>query len=208
MTLDWADRWRAGWDLLGSAVPGPEVMTAVLARYQEAGRFYHTLQHLGECLDLFGEALPLAQRPGEVAIALWFHDAIYDTRRSDNEAASGRWAERVVLGAGGSSGVAARVVQLILATRHAEPPSTGDGELVVDIDLAILGAPEERFAEYESQIHREYGWVPDLVFRPTRARILQGFLERNRIYSTAQFAARFEARARSNLLRALARLNA
>ncbi len=207
MTLDWEHRWRAGWQRLGTAVPAGGVMAELTASYREPGRFYHTLQHLGECLELFDEAVGLAQRPGEVAIGLWYHDAIYDTRRSDNEAVSGRWAARVVREAGGSAEVAERVERLILATRHAQPPAPGDAALVVDIDLAILGASDERFEEYETQIHREYQWVPELVFRPTRARILQGFLERDRIYSTAPFAARFEARARSNLLRALARLN-
>jgi predicted metal-dependent HD superfamily phosphohydrolase len=206
MNLDWADRWRAGWALLGLPTPEGTALAALLAKYQEPGRYYHTLQHLAECLQLFDEAAPLAQRPGEVVIALWFHDAVYDTRRSDNEAASGDWAEQVVRAASGPAETAGRIRDLILATRHAELPPPGDSALMVDIDLAILGAPEARFEEYETQIHREYEWVPEPVFRPTRARILQQFLERERIYSTAPFAARFEARARSNLLRALARL--
>jgi predicted metal-dependent HD superfamily phosphohydrolase len=208
MTLDWGNRWRAGWELLGIAAPEDDLLASLLGEYGASDRFYHTLQHLGECLDLFEEAIGLAERPGEVALALWFHDAVYDTRRSNNESRSADWAEGVLLKSGGSSESATRVRQLIMATRHAESPAPGDAALLVDIDLAILGAPPTRFEEYEIQIHREYHWVPDLVFRPTRARILQGFLERDRIYSTTPFAARLEAAARANLLRALARLSA
>jgi predicted metal-dependent HD superfamily phosphohydrolase len=208
MTLEWQERWRFGWELLGHPEPGTAILASILAAYSSADRFYHNLQHLGECLDLFDEARALADRPGELAIALWFHDAVYDTRRSDNESRSADWAERVVREAGGTAGELDRIRGLILVTRHTEIPATGDAALMVDIDLAILGAPEARFEEYEAQIHQEYDWVPALVFRPTRARILQGFLDRQRIYSTAPFAARFEARARMNLLRALARLGA
>ncbi len=208
MTLDWDSRWRAGWELLGLAAPEDNLLESLLGEYGASDRFYHTRRHLAECLDLFEEAVGLASRPGEVALALWFHDAVYDTRRSDNESKSADWAERVLLKAGGGRESATRVRELIMATRHAEIPAPGDPSLIVDIDLAILGAPPTRFEEYEIQIHREYHWVPELVFRPTRARILQGFLERDRIYSTAPFAARFEAAARANLLRALARLSA
>jgi predicted metal-dependent HD superfamily phosphohydrolase len=206
MILEWEERWRSGWELLAQPEPEAAVLAAIVAAYRSADRFYHTLQHLGECLDLFDEARELAERPGEVAIALWFHDAVYDTRRSDNEAKSADWAAQVVQSVGGTADAIERIRGLILATRHAETPAPGDAALLVDIDLAILGAPEARFEEYEAQIHQEYDWVPALVFRPTRARILQGFLDRERIYSTAPFAARFEARARMNLLRALARL--
>jgi predicted metal-dependent HD superfamily phosphohydrolase len=208
MTLEWENRWRTGWELLGRPLPEAPELAAILAAYGSADRRYHSLQHLGECLDLFDEAQKqgLADHPGELAIALWFHDAVYDTRRSDNEAKSADWAERVVREAGGTADELARIRGLILATRHSESPAPGDAGLMVDIDLAILGASEIRFEEYETQIHQEYDWVPAPVFRPTRARILQGFLDRERIYSTAAFAARFEARARMNLLRALARL--
>jgi predicted metal-dependent HD superfamily phosphohydrolase len=207
MILDWGARWQAGWALLGRPAPDDTVLASVLAEYGSSDRFYHTLQHLSECLDLSQEAADLAERPGEVVIALWFHDVVYDTRRSDNESRSADWAEAALLQAGGTPEEVERIRGLILATRHTELPAPGDAALIVDIDLAILGAPPVRFAEYEIQIHREYAWVPELVFRPTRARILRGFLERERIYTTAPFAARFEAQARANLLRALAHLS-
>ena len=59
-----------------------------------------------------------------------------------------------------SSAVIERVQELILATKHKSAPATHDAALLVDVDLAILGAPVERFDEYERQVRKEYGWAP------------------------------------------------
>lgn len=204
MTL--VDRWSADWADLGTPPPDERIRAALLARYAETRRAYHTAQHLEECFALFDRHRGLAVRPGEIAIALWFHDAFYDSRASDNEARSAAWAEEVVATAGGGSDASARVRDLVLATRHLAPVGSGDEALLADIDLAILGADAGRFEEYEAQIRREYSWVPEATYRATRARLLKSFLARPRIYATARFAEQFEARARANLQRSIARL--
>jgi predicted metal-dependent HD superfamily phosphohydrolase len=56
-----------------------------LARHAEPQRKYHTQQYLLECLRLFDEVWHLAERPHEVEMALWFHDAIYELKSSQNE---------------------------------------------------------------------------------------------------------------------------
>jgi len=201
LETSWHDAWRA------LRLPAPDgVLPALLARWAEPHRKYHTPQHLRECLALFAAQRDLAVHPGEVAVALWFHDAIYDTARHDNEAASADWARRVLRDAGASGDVVERVDALILATRHSQVPATPDECLLVDIDLAILGAAPARFDEYERQIRDEYGFVPEDVFRDKRAGILRGFLARPALFSTAAMRARFEAPARANLAGAIARL--
>jgi predicted metal-dependent HD superfamily phosphohydrolase len=80
---------------------------------------------------------------------------------------------------------------------------TLDEQLLVDIDLAILGASEARFLEYERQIREEYGFVPGWLFRRKRRAILRSFLKRPRIFSTQHFNASLEQRARANLARAM-----
>jgi predicted metal-dependent HD superfamily phosphohydrolase len=201
LQASWNDTWH---DLHLCAPAG--VFAALLARWAEPHRKYHTLQHLHECLALFALHRALAQRPGEVGLALWFHDAIYDTSRHDNEAASADWGQRVLREAGAAPDVVDRVGALILATRHSQAPVTPDERLLVDIDLAILGAEPARFAEYERQIRDEYGFVPDDVFRDKRAEILRGFLARPALFATTALAGRFEAPARANLAGAIARL--
>jgi predicted metal-dependent HD superfamily phosphohydrolase len=212
--IDWKSHWQSAWADLGLRLPPSEalasvlasVLASLLARWAEPHRRYHTLQHLQECLELFERDRALAEHPGEVAIALWFHDAVYDTSRHDNEAASADWAGRVLRDAGADAAVVDRVHALIMATRHSEVPDTPDAKLLVDIDLAILGAEPARFAEYERQIRDEYGFVPEAVFREKRADILRGFLERPALFATSAYAARLDGAARANLARALAGL--
>ena len=206
MTLQ--DQWRTTWRDLGLPEPAADVLQALLARYGEAHRAYHTAQHLAECFARFAAARPLAAHPGEVQLALWYHDAIYDPHSTRNEADSAAWAARVLAAAGAAPEVVQRIGDLILATRHRAEPATADARLTVDIDLSILGAPPDRFAEYERQIRVEYGFVPEADFRSARARILRGFLERPAIYGTAFFHQALERPARENLQRSLGQLGA
>jgi predicted metal-dependent HD superfamily phosphohydrolase len=171
---------------------------ALIKAYSEKHRHYHTLQHLEECFARFDEIADLAEHRDEVELAIWFHDAIYDPRRSDNERRSADWAQAST----GSS----RVHLLVMATRHEAVPQGPDEQVLVDVDLWILGAPQQRFDEYEKQVREEYGWVPRVIYRRKRREILQSFAARPAIYSTGRFVQRYEAQARANLARALARL--
>ena len=99
-----------------------------------------------------------------------------------------------------------RVHALVLATRHAAMPVTPDEQLLVDVDLSILGAPPERFAEYEAQVRQEYSWVPGFLFRTKRKAILREFLARKPIYSTSYFQANLEVQAHENLRHSIEQL--
>lgn len=196
--------WNRAWSGLGCHGDGVALRAELLLRYSEAHRAYHTLQHLQECLDAFEAVRGFAQQPHEVEMALWFHDAIYEVRRSDNEALSAVWARSAVLEAGVVEEVAERVHSLIMATLHTAVPTDADALLLVDIDLGILAAGDKRFAEYEQQIRQEYRHVPGLLFQYKRREILRTFLDRPRLYSTSHFHDRLEDQARANLRRAIA----
>ena len=195
--------WRRAWHGLGAAGDGHAVKGAVLSRYAEPHRAYHTLQHLEECLQFFTPLQLLPDHPAEVEMALWFHDAIYELRSSSNEADSAAWAYEALVAAGTSPVAAARVRDLVLATKHTGQPSTVDECVLVDIDLSILGATQNRFAEYEQQIREEYAFVPDVLFKPKRREILASFLARPAIYNTPHTYQQLEQRARVNLMRAI-----
>ena len=143
-----------------------------------------------------------------MALALWFHDAVYAPDRHDNEPQSADWARQAVVAAGVAPAVADRIHALILATRHDAAPATPDEALLVDIDLAILGAAPGRFDDYERQVREEYAPVPEALFRSRRQVILEGFLRRPSLYSTGWFRDRLESSARANLRRSMARLGA
>lgn len=195
---DLAGRWGRLWRELG-ALPDPALYRAVMAAWAGAERVYHGVTHLRACLASFDGLRDLAERPAEVELALWFHDAIYAPAARDNEARSAAWAAAAARDAGLDEAVAERVAALILATAGHEAPTTADGAVMLDADLTILGAPPAAFAEYEAQIRAEYAAVPDAAYRSGRAAVLASFRERPRIFSTDRAHRVLEAQARANL---------
>lgn len=198
------EAWVACWRALGAQGDGLSWHERLLAAYAEPQRHYHTQQHLAECLTGLQEALaapepPAVQAPAEIAMALWFHDAVYGFGVKDNEQRSAALAVSALQSAGVAADGVARVAALVLATQHTAAPTTLDEQLLVDLDLAILGASPERFAQYEQQIRQEYAWVPEATFREARARVLQGFIDRPVLYHTPWLRTQYEAQARANL---------
>jgi predicted metal-dependent HD superfamily phosphohydrolase len=201
-------RWRALWNELeawGDPAPWHE---RLVAAYCEPARHYHNLQHLAECLAELEAARTMAQSPALVAAALWFHDAVYDPRSSQNEEASAALAIDCLEEADVLPEPCEIVRRLILCTKTHEPADIPDAALLIDIDLAILGQLAPRFLEYEAAIRAEYAWVPDATFAEKRAEILTKFLQRPSIYGSDRFRARYESAARANLAAAIARLRA
>lgn len=201
-----APAWHASWLSLTGRPGDQGLLQALVARYGETHRRYHTLDHLDACLRHLPALRGLAAQPHEIALALWFHDAIYDIGASDNEGRSANWAAQALQSAAVDTQAVQRVVALILVTRHDAAPATVDEQLMLDVDLAILGAPIAVFDGYEHQVRAEYSAVPEPLFRANRRRILQGFLARERIYHSAPFHGRLEMQARQNLARSIAAL--
>lgn len=199
------DRWFRTWTELGIPASArlEQLFADLLSRYAEPHRFYHTHRHLAECFEKWADLREQAERPAEVELAIWFHDAIYDTHSNSNEERSAELARDIALAQNMDPLSASRIYDLIMNTRHTRAPVEGDARLIVDTDLAILGAGTERFMEYEQQIRQEYAWVPEGVFRERRASVLREFLERKHIYSTELFRSRYEQKARENIQRSL-----
>lgn len=194
--------WRATWATLGLS-SSPALFGTLMTAWAEPQRHYHSLQHLAECIAWFEREKDAAERPAEIALALWFHDAIYDVHAHDNEERSADWARDALIAAGVSVDAAARIHSLILATRHDAVPEGHDAKLLVDIDLSVLGAQTDRFDEYERQIRAEYAHVPPEVFEPRRRNILRHFFDRDPLYTTPGMHAACEAQAKRNLRKAI-----
>jgi predicted metal-dependent HD superfamily phosphohydrolase len=174
--------------------------------YSEPHRRYHKLAHIADCLAEFDRVRELAREPLAVELAIWFHDALYDSRAADNEERSAQLAQVWLGEARVESALMDAVGRLILATKRHDASLHVDAALLVDVDLSILGQPQDRFWEYEAQIRAEYSWVPLEIFSVKRAEILNGFLARPCIYNTADFFRRLEAQARINLEASVQRL--
>ena len=183
-----------------------------MTAWSESHRHYHDQRHLRECLALWTRWREHSPCAGEVAIALWFHDAIYDPQApvsGSNELNSAAWAARSLVRAGADSDIAQRVHDLVMATQHDAPAalaSSPDAQLLVDIDLSILGSPAERFERYDQDVRKEYAWVPGFRYREARAQVLQSFLDRPQLYHGPHAVQLLKAQARINLAAALSRL--
>ena len=109
--------WLRAWNHLGREAP-EGLKQQLLAAYGEPQRHYHTQQHLIECIALLDSAIERTRSPGEVELALWFHDAVYQPKAKDNEERSAEWAARALVAAGVEAASIDRVHALVMATRH------------------------------------------------------------------------------------------
>jgi predicted metal-dependent HD superfamily phosphohydrolase len=203
---DLQTRFAASLHAVGAEGQVDMLFAELMRRYSEPHRHYHTLEHVDACLTWLDWMAGSARRPAEVALSLWFHDAVYHPGRNDNERASAELARHVLGGMGAPIAAVERVAASIAATEHHRAVSS-DGALVVDLDLSILGAEPHAYDEFERRVREEYVLVPIDPYRRGRERVLRGFLGRPRIYHTAAMHELLEAPARSNLERAITALD-
>jgi predicted metal-dependent HD superfamily phosphohydrolase len=193
--------------LLPFHAPEPAVtaaLTDLAARYSEPSRHYHNLTHLREVLEVISNLGSADPDAPVVRLAAWFHDAVYDSRAKDNEERSADLAEAVLTRLGLPPGLVANVERLVLLTKtHSAEPDDREGQLLLDADLAILGAEESRYDDYARAIRREYAWVAEDAYRGGRRRVLEAFLKRPRLYFADALFRSHEERARRNLRREL-----
>ncbi|WP_395447111.1 hypothetical protein ACHMW7_19110 [Aminobacter sp. UC22_36] len=187
------------------------IRAELTALYLAEDRHYHGIRHIEALLRLLAEYRAQFADPEAIEAAIWFHDAIYDSRRKDNETQSAALAADKLSGKVDALRLG-RIVTMIEATATHEVPAfddaaaKNDAALLLDMDLSILGAPADIFDTYEDAVRREYGWVSDGDWRAGRGAVLSNFLARPRIFHTDVFVTRFEALARVNMERSLAKL--
>jgi predicted metal-dependent HD superfamily phosphohydrolase len=197
--------------LLGRLGVGPAAayppFDDLVARYGEPHRHYHTLEHMAEVLKVAAKLADLGGDADAIALAVWYHDAVYDPRAKDNEERSAQLAVAALAPLGVPKDLLEKVADLIRATAHtAATPADVETAILLDADLAILGAEEGRYRRYTDAIRQEYAWVADADYRAGRARVLEAFLARDRIYRTERMFAAGEEAARANLRGEIERL--
>ncbi|MBI4142676.1 pantetheine-phosphate adenylyltransferase [Candidatus Uhrbacteria bacterium] len=189
-------------------LPESSWFSAFVRTYGERHRWYHTLEHIAECLAVFDIVRDDAEDPDVVELALWYHDAVYrpgPRAEQRNEEQSADLARRAWNGSAGfrQHERLDRLCRHILATADHAPSKDPDTQIVLDCDLAILGADPARFRRYDAAIREEYAHVPEETYRAVRTRVLEGFLAQPTIYGNHTICARFETQADENLTRAI-----
>lgn len=192
------------------------LLDRLLDRHREAHRHYHTAVHVRWVLrhvDTLAGTEPVGRR-ADLTAAAFYHDAIYDPKRADNEHASAELAQRDLMALGWADRDIAHVAAMIKATAHVgaprgeapRVPSHGDTAVLLDADLAVLGADPSAYSTYVAGVRREYAHVAADVWRAGRGAVLEGFLDRDEIFLTATGRQLWEAHARANLTAELASL--
>lgn len=184
-------------------------LAEIEAAHAQPPRAYHNFGHVQALLQHHRDvaAGPGWRQPREVALAMLYHDAVYEAGRGDNEARSAMMARAAIARWLPDAGVdVERVAALIeLTARHGRlrgDELDADAALFLDADMAILGAPAAVFDAYDRGIAAEYrGKVPGLLFRLNRRRFLKGVLAQPRIFFSDFFHERYDAQARANLRR-------
>ncbi len=184
-----------------------DLLNRLRALYAEPHRKYHTQAHIDALRSGFDRYCHLANEPEVIAAAIWFHDALYDTRCTDNESRSAELARRELSALGWPPEAVDRVAALVLATQlHDADPHDIDAWLFIDLDLSVLSLTPERYDTYCRAIRDEFDWVPDAEYRQGRSRVLARFLERPAIYRTPALHETWEAAALANVQREMHQL--
>ncbi len=169
------------------------------SNYSEKSRHYHTLKHL-ENLFLQLEEVKTEIRDWDVVLfALFYHDAIYNASKSNNEEASAELATVRLEQLNVPSEIIEKVEEMILATKAHVVSQHPDINLFTDADLSILGSDWDTYSEYAKNVRKEYHIYPDLIYHPGRRKVLRHFLEMERIFKTDVFYEKFEIQARANI---------
>lgn len=203
LLAEWCELLRRCQQAGPSGEPAPDPApygTDLLGRWAEPQRRYHTLDHLRAVLDHATELMTYADDPDAVALAAWFHDAVYRPDRSENEERSAHLAERALTEAGIEAERTAEVARLVRLT-VSHDPAEGDhnGEVLCDADLAVLAGDPAAYAAYAAAVREEYAFVPDDDFRAGRAAVLRQLLDLPALFRTPHGRDQWERTARRNL---------
>ncbi|MFT3969540.1 MAG: DUF4031 domain-containing protein [Micropruina sp.] len=157
---------RESWQAL--LPDAPALGDELLARWSEPHRRYHDVRHLAQCLTALDQFATETPVPRPVALAAWFHDAVYQGEPQRDEEASAALADESLAPLIGAA-EAAEVARLVGTTiAHDPDPDDVGAALLVDADLSILGQVRGRYHVYLRDVRDEYARYDDEQFRQGR----------------------------------------
>lgn len=198
------DRWVSLFDKVGAKGDPSKYFALLEKQYSEPSRYYHNLSHIEHCLNECDDVKSLLSKPGELEMAIWFHDSIYNINSKENERESADLAVKSINEMSLPQTFANRVNDMIMVTLHNFVPKSSDGKFMVDIDLSSFGQAKAQYERDENNVMKEYGSVPDSILIPGRLEFLRRFLGRPSIFYTDYFRDKYEEAARKNIERSIA----
>lgn len=186
------------------------ILAELQRRHAEPHRTFHRWPRVAAMLaEAEAVVNGIADRPAFI-MAVLFHRAVFDRRLPDAAERSVALMRRML--AGTPEATLARAEALVLAVCRQELPRTddpslrGDAALLLDMDRAVLGAPEAEFDAYEAALRAEYAHLGDDAYAAGRSAELRLLLWRERLFATDRYWLQGERRARRNIERLLERL--
>ena len=174
------------------------------SNYSSSSRHYHNLSHISSMLSELETVGHLVNDFDCLQFAIFYHDIIYTSHKSDNELQSALLFENRI--AKTSFKGIGKCFKQIEATKKHLQSEDGDTNVLLDLDLAILGSDPSDNWVYASNIRKEYSLFPDFVYNRGRKKVLKAMLDMPQVYATTYFSKAYEAKAKSNLLSELKRL--
>lgn len=180
-----------------------KLLDELVKKYSGSGRHYHNWQHIQTLLNFSEKYASQLMDKDVVDFAIFYHDAIYNVLRKDNEQRSAIMAAERLPKLGLPAGTIELVCIFIEATQTHQVTQgitiASDLEFFLDFDMAVLAADRELYRLYKEQVRKEYRLIPAALYRPGRKKFLQTCLQSKAIYHTAEFRNRYEIQARNNL---------
>lgn len=147
----------------------------LLEAWSSPGRHYHQARHLLAVLEAVEQHKPA----NAFKLAAWFHDAVYDPTRTDNEELSAQWLERstteLVRDGTLERADVTLALRMIRATARPLDPLPPDDPVgaFLDADFQIFASVSEDYDRYVRDVRREYAFVPDDMFAHGRRTFLE-----------------------------------
>lgn len=157
-----------------------KLRTELIARYNEPHRFYHNIFHINDMLNITMGCR--SSNVGIVNLIIWYHDAIYDPTRKDNEEKSAELAIEQLKNHLTTEDVD-YVASGILLTKHQFSSNllTTDMSIVIDADLYIL-SHDWCYTAYARAIRKEYSHCSDSQYIAGRKQFLEKMLLKKSYY--------------------------
>lgn len=194
---------------IGISVEAEHWFDSTLAMHRQPGRHYHDVRHVGWVVR---HVVEIGNRCAvddlaSIVAAGFFHDAVYDPTRHDNEQQSAALASRALSEIGWDAARCGGVSAMVLATAtHDVESASLDTAVLLAADLAVLASEPARYHDYALAVRKEYAHVSDDDWRNGRSAVLQRLLGRAHLFAPALRLDEWETRARANLTAELATL--
>jgi len=183
--------------------------------YDEPHRYYHNWEHIQKCISMYSVVEKKLKRATSVYLALLFHDIVYDPKSNDNELRSANFAYQYILSCSFimpqiKKMLAMDIYKLIMCTRTHEPVKgklEHDSCYMIDIDLVVFGSDKKYFDKWDTNIRKEYSFIPEQIYNTKRAELIKTFIKKDYIFYTNEFRKVYEIKAKKSLKNLLKRLN-